>query len=87
MHWIYPQPATAPDSKQRCWTCNAIRTDSEIRACTRPHCTAHAAMMRADEKAGGTREPKPNPGEIMRKDYDSGYIVYSGGVHDVDAAN
>lgn len=58
LHWIYPQPAPAQDSLTRCWTCARTRPDSEIRACTRPHCVGRADLAR--EKPTETRPPQPN---------------------------
>ena len=61
MHWIYPAPSGAAEpSKSKCWTCGFVKPDTDVEACTRPHCDARNVLNRAAlaEQRSGTRPPK-----------------------------
>jgi hypothetical protein len=42
----------------RCWTCNLLKYESEVRLCKRQHCDARTVLKRAEEsKARGETRP------------------------------
>ncbi len=49
-----------PDN--RCWTCNKMKAEAEVRACLRLHCDGLKVLRTADaaRQRGETRPPKPH---------------------------